>query len=191
MPIIKKIQHEKVTIAIWQIQEPVYYFHNKIYQHLSPLEKGEYESFTNLNRKKEYLCSRYLLHILTNTVTRIPIKKENKKPSLENSDKHISISHSKDFVAVSISDYHHAIDIEDKKRITPSLIKVGAKKFYNRNFPISKYTHIELWLLGESLIKYGYNLKEITNDIGTFGLKFETIKITEDQHIGILKQKID
>ncbi len=70
-----------------------------------------FSSLKNVQRKNEYLATRILLHSL-NPTYEIKYDK-NGRPSLAGSEKHISISHSKDVVAIIVSDNSEAaIDVQ-------------------------------------------------------------------------------
>lgn len=90
---------------------------------LSPADLERVQSFTHVARKKEWICIRLLLRKLNRNFT-IGYR-ETGKPFLENSNAHISISHTRDFAAVIISDAGSAgIDLE---RIHSRIEKIAGK----------------------------------------------------------------
>ena len=111
MPLSFKFDSDnEIELAIWKIVEDVSYFSNKLIIH-----QPEESILERLSKRKllEWLGSRYLLHIMSGRVKRgIFTKDIHGKPHLEDSDHHISISHSKDLVAVVASKYLVGIDIQ-------------------------------------------------------------------------------
>ncbi|WP_185869841.1 4'-phosphopantetheinyl transferase family protein [Blattabacterium cuenoti] len=112
--------------------------------------------FLSLSKKRkiEFLGIRYALKYLG-------IKKmfynKKRKPLLFSKNKYISLSHSFEKIAVSISSYHIGIDIEklrkDKKivKIKKKFIREDESIFINTNYE-EDYLHI-IWGIKESLYK--------------------------------------
>jgi len=111
MPLSFKFEcDEDIELAIWRTIEDSFYFSNKLSIHNS--EKLIIE---NLSSRKliEWLSSRYLLHLMTGRSFRGKFTKDiHGKPHLEDSDYHISISHSRDLAAVIASKQLVGIDIQ-------------------------------------------------------------------------------
>ena len=113
MPFVKKIEVENGIIGIWEITEsadslvPVFHF--------SEDEKTEFQKFKGEKRQKEYLITRLLLQHLLNEKTEITYQKSG-RPQLKNQSKHISISHSAEFVVTFISNDLAGIDVENIHR---------------------------------------------------------------------------
>lgn len=96
--------------AIWQATEPAMYFRNQLQLH--PAETEQLQSL-NDHKQYEWLASRHLLHILSGRDIRgACLKDEFGKPYLQDSTHHISISHSRDMVAVIASPQACGIDIQ-------------------------------------------------------------------------------
>ncbi|NNE26323.1 MAG: 4'-phosphopantetheinyl transferase superfamily protein [Saprospiraceae bacterium] len=115
MPLIfhKDIQHN-TSIGVWHIEEAPQFF----IQALQLDEKEEaYLETMKSHRRKEWLTSRYLADKLCGGNCRIKIIKDTLgKPSLEDKTHHISISHSRDRVAVIRSDVPVGIDIQHEEQ---------------------------------------------------------------------------
>lgn len=106
--IIYREKINEIELAIWQIDESL--------EELKKLSNHHYdvdiENITNEVRKKERLLSRYLLELLLNKPIKITYTEEG-KPILDSY--HISISHTKNYVAVALSKSKEiGIDIEYK-----------------------------------------------------------------------------
>lgn len=96
-------------IGVWKIEESL----EDLILETKNGYVDELESFTNESRKKQYLASRLILQNILNQNHIVVNHDENGKPSLFNSNHHISISHTNKFVAVIISKTKKAgIDIE-------------------------------------------------------------------------------
>ncbi len=111
MPLhLKYDQDSDSEIAVWELTETESYFRDKLSIHES--EKSIIEG---LSKRKllEWLSSRYLLHLMSGRVDRGKFTKDiHGKPHLEDSNYHISISHSTDLVAVVASKLLVGIDIQ-------------------------------------------------------------------------------
>lgn len=122
---------------------------------LTENENRELSGFKNEQRKVQWLCSRILLRQL------VPDKKEivydeHGKPSLLNSPYKISISHSKNFVAVIVSKkYDVGIDfevIEDRiEKIAEKFISPAEWEFLDTK--TKKEQMYVLWCAKETLFK--------------------------------------
>lgn len=157
MPISLKLDADKeIELGVWKTSEDSTYFHNKLEIH-----EPEKSIIEQLNTKKllEWLSSRYLLHLMSGrTVRGAFIKDIHGKPHLQNSNFHISISHSRDLVAVVASQKIVGVDIQ----YFVSKIHRIQHKFVNEN----ELSHIQesqmlealhiIWGAKESLYKaYG------------------------------------
>jgi len=157
MPIIKKIEDDlSIELAIWENVESDAYFLSKIEIHES--EKSIIRDLKN-RKRSEWLSSRYLLHIMSGRAERGHfIKDVHGKPHLQDSDYHVSISHSKNFVAVIASESLVGIDIQTyvKKitRIRHKFVTEIESEMFDEAQEI-KALHI-IWGAKESLYKaYG------------------------------------
>lgn len=110
MPFVKKIEVENGTIGIWEITESASLLVSAF--HFSEDEKTEFQKFKGERRQKEYLITRLLLQHLLNEKTEITYQQSG-RPQLKNSTKHISISHSAEFVVLFISNDLAGIDVEN------------------------------------------------------------------------------
>ena len=112
-----KAELEKGFLGMWKIEESSDEISSRL--ELSEYDNARVTSFKLESRKKEYLASRLLIKELLEIQ---PIIKyfPSGKPFLANSDYQISISHTKGFAAVVISEKNKAgIDIEiPSKRVT-------------------------------------------------------------------------
>lgn len=157
MPLNIKIhQDEEIELSIWKVEEAVQYFERKLDIHLS-----EHEIISKLSRRKklEWMSSRYLLHLMSGRVSRGEFTKdEHGKPHLLDSEYHVSISHSNDFVGVIASKKVVGIDIQKYvskiSRIQHKFVSDEERLFLSTGDAI-KGLHI-IWGAKESLYKaYG------------------------------------
>ncbi|MBI3509225.1 MAG: 4'-phosphopantetheinyl transferase superfamily protein [Bacteroidetes bacterium] len=109
MPLIDKLSPGKNTlIGIWEVTENI----NELEQLYVPdeHEKMQYDSFTHVFRRSQWLASRCLLQQL-HPGGKINYD-ENGKPRMHSGTDFISISHSGKMIALMISDSSCGIDIE-------------------------------------------------------------------------------
>jgi 4'-phosphopantetheinyl transferase len=121
MPLFFSNDNSRFQFAIWKMDESL----NELLQEssLSAADMLRVNSFSHSARKKEWICIRLLLKKLHRNFSIGYL--ESGKPFLENSNAHISISHTKDFAGIIISDLHAAgIDLE---RIHPRIEKIAHK----------------------------------------------------------------
>lgn len=111
MPLSFRIDTDKdIQLAVWNTVEASTYFSNKLEIH-----NGERSIIEKLSHRKlnEWLSSRYLLHLMSGRVSRGAFTKDvHGKPHLVDSEFHVSISHSRDLVAVIASKLLVGIDIQ-------------------------------------------------------------------------------
>lgn len=111
MPLIEVIKIKngsKAAIYVWNITETLNFIEKETF--LTPDEAEKYRAFKNESRKKQWLTTRLLLQkILKNDYAPI-LYDLNGQPLLK--DGYISISHSKDWVAVYISEIRCGVDLE-------------------------------------------------------------------------------
>ncbi|MBI5219923.1 MAG: 4'-phosphopantetheinyl transferase superfamily protein [Bacteroidia bacterium] len=111
MPLVlKKDIHNNSVLGIWKMTEDIHelFFISRI----SEEEKKIVNGFTLEKRKKEWLCTRVLANELSGTAILINYD-DQEKPHISGKNRHISISHSKDMVAVIIGKNSDVgIDIE-------------------------------------------------------------------------------
>jgi len=101
----------KTTLGIWKKEEPLELLESVYF--LNKDEEIEYAKISNEARKKEWLTTRILLTELLEKRIQI-LYSEHRKPYIENHTSNISISHSRNFVAIIISaEYLIGIDVEN------------------------------------------------------------------------------
>ncbi|MCU4173644.1 4'-phosphopantetheinyl transferase superfamily protein [Carboxylicivirga sp. N1Y90] len=154
MPLERIIEHDQHNkVAVWHLTESLEQLHSLI--HLSAEDRKTFEKFRIEKRKKEWLCSRILLQEILEHYPAIDYT-SNGKPFLSNSDKHISISHTFGYVAVTVSDDTTALDIE----LCTDRIDKLADKFVHEKEELfftekDRRTFLTLiWSAKESLYKY-------------------------------------
>ncbi len=164
MPLILHDKKDKFSFAVWQITEDLSFFTERI--KLCKKEQNEVNHF-NEKRLLEWIVSRFLLSLLENRKHRsCCLKDKNGKPYLQNSNKTISLSHSRDFVAACISNCNIGIDIQ----IASDKIKRIKYKFLSEfELDICKEDDICLnrfWTAKEALYKaYGHKGLNFMNNI--------------------------
>lgn len=142
MGILKKIEENNCIIAIWDMQESLEELMQQSVDISTP-------NFNNEKRKKEYLVSRLLLKDIA-PKTKITYN-EYGAPKLENG-KHISISHSKNLVAIIFSKQKVGLDIE---KISKKPLRLSSKfisKDVHQNLIKEKATLI--WCVKEAIFKW-------------------------------------
>lgn len=109
---VKRIVTNFYTIVLWQSDENLCEL-----EKMAQLTESEYQYYSTLThptRKREWITSRYVIKLeLGFDVSTIY---SGRKPLLDGSDKHISISHSENMVSIIFSDTPCGIDIEDSSR---------------------------------------------------------------------------
>ena len=142
MPIINKIESEKITILVWEITETL--------EEIIALGEGiNTSNYTSEKRKKEHLVSKLLVNEICPTKT--IIYNEFGAPELNNG-KHISISHSKELVAVIFSDKKTGLDIE---QISEKSLRIASKFVSARNLiNLNKEKATLIWCIKEAIYKW-------------------------------------
>ena len=142
MPIINKIESEKTTILVWEITETL--------EEIIVLgESINTDNYTSEKRKKEHFASRLLVNEICPTKT--IIYNEFGAPELNNG-KHISISHSKELVAVILSDKKTGLDIE---QISEKSLRIASKFVSARNLiKLNKEKATLIWCIKEAIYKW-------------------------------------
>ena len=142
MGILKKIEENNCIIAIWDMQESL----EELMQQSIDISTPD---FYNEKREKEYLVSRLLLKEIA-PKTKITYNKYG-APGLENG-KHISISHSKNLVAIIFSKQKVGLDIE---KISEKPLRLASKfisEDEHQNLTEEKATLI--WCVKEAIFKW-------------------------------------
>jgi 4'-phosphopantetheinyl transferase len=142
MPIINKIESEKITILVWEITETL--------EEIIALGEGiNTDNYTSEKRKKEHFASRLLVNEICPTKT--IIYNEFGAPELNNG-KHISISHSKELVAVILSDKKTGLDIE---QISEKSLRLASKFVSEKNLiMLNKEKATLIWCIKEAIYKW-------------------------------------
>lgn len=150
MPLIKDILTEqKDRILVWKDEETLEFFLEKT--ELNSEDSQKLEKYTNERRKKDLLIARYLLQTLIPTAEVNYL--ETGKPFLKNNEAKISISHTKDLVAIMVSkDHTVGIDIE---YISPRVDKLAQRFLSEEEIKIANNTMLRTlyWSAKESLFK--------------------------------------
>ena len=158
MPLVKKIGTDAGVLGLWEMLEPLDELEHKF--NFSRKEKSEYSAIKSIRRKTEYLCARLLTEILIGKKVEI-IYLESGKPVLINEHHHISISHSKNLVAVLISKiYQTGIDTETTDRNIDMVTKRFLSPEEAKHIQESSYPQIEkivYWCAKESIFKCTQN----------------------------------
>lgn len=179
MPIFftKKIAPSGI-VGVWKIEESEDFFHDNM--DLTTTEWEELQRIQHSYRRKEWLASRYLLHLLSGRTLRgACLKDAYGKPYLENSPFQISISHSHETAAVIAAPCLVGIDIQ---LLTPKIEKV-AHKFLSTTeiqsiHPSYTLAHLHVyWGAKEALYK-AYGKKELDFRNNIFVEPFEYVSET-------------
>jgi len=110
--IIDKAIDDHTRLAVWDAREGNAYFKRSM--QMTAAEKQAFVLMKS-HRQREWMTSRFLLHYISGDKHRCPIlKTEYGKPYREDNSRHISISHSKDKVAVIISDKSVGVDVQNE-----------------------------------------------------------------------------
>ena len=142
MPITHKIERERATILVWEITETL--------EGLIMLSGNiNTSNHTSEKRKKEHLTSRLIVNEICPTKT--IIYNEVGAPELDNG-KHISISHSKQLVAIILSDKKTGLDIE---KISEKSLRLASKFVSEKNLiKLNKEKATLIWCIKEAIYKW-------------------------------------
>ena len=189
MPLYKEIfTSAKSVVGIWRMTESL--------EQLEAIELSHqdleiYKTFKIEKRKREWLAVRHALKAISGNVMQI-VYNSKRKPTIENSDYSISISHSNNFVAVYINaESEVGIDIEEvRNKILNIKEKFCSEKeleFVSKN---NTAAHVTIcWSAKESLYKF-YAEKKLdfkkhillnSFELNTHGILFAEVKI-ENYH---------
>src|SRR5262249_14721760 len=124
MPLFFHKSSPDFQIGIWKMDEPLADLLNMV--SLSAKDAEVFNTFRNEYRQREWLTTRKLVNALLSRSENSIAYHNNGKPYLVNSDLAISISHTRDFVAVLLTKHANAgIDLETVQQ----RIEQIAKKF--------------------------------------------------------------
>ncbi|MCG6190706.1 4'-phosphopantetheinyl transferase family protein [Maribellus maritimus] len=153
MAFAKKIELADGIVGIWEITEELEVLYCQIY--FSETEKKEFEMFSSIRRKKEFIVVRLLLQKLLGKKTEI-LYDDSGRPLLKNSTTNLSISHSRDLAVVFLSKKRIGIDVEDSKRkienVAQRFLDEKEKRFVKDCGNPQKAT-ILLWCAKEAIFK--------------------------------------
>jgi len=155
MGIIKKYTENNCQIAIWDLNE-------SLTELLKLGARFDSSNFKTEKRKKDFLVSRLLLNELE--LNQQISYNSNGAPEISNG-KHISISHSKNLVAIIISDKKIGLDIE---YISEKPLKLSSKFITGNSLQdLTKEKATLIWCCKEAVFKWyqkgGVNfIKDIT-----------------------------
>lgn len=150
-------------LGIWKKEEELDLLENVFV--LNKYEKEYYQKITNNLRKSEFITTRILLTELLESRKTI-VYNADKKPEILNSNLNISVSHSKNFVAIIVSGtYIPGVDIE---YISNRVEKVKHK------FLTEKETH---WIKDLVLLTCAWSTKEAIFKIFGTNLDFKDIEL--------------
>lgn len=185
--IIEKHILEEGIIGVWRIEEDTDFFLKRL-----RLFDTEKEELAALSQRKhiEWLASRYLLHILLGTNDRMPCLKDRYgKPHLIDSNWHISLSHSRDLVAVILHQSPCGVDIQ---YLVNKIYRIG-RKFINpyevqmTEGPDAMLNMHIIWGAKESIYKaYGRKGLDFKNEIRIDPFHFDSNGFTFD---GLLQRE--
>jgi len=152
MPLFKSITIPGGLLSVWQMTEPS----DELQCFLTPEELADpaFQKFTYEKRKAEWLATRCLLKQMIGSPFQLSYTKLGKPILSHLVYKHISISHSRDFVAVMVhQDKTVGIDIESVNRNYASI-----KKRYLSDAELEKvnensFFHCIYWCAKEAVFK--------------------------------------
>jgi phosphopantetheinyl transferase len=146
-----------IHLGVWNVEEPEAFFADQL--ELQPAEWEEL-SPTKGRRRLEWLACRYLLHrMLSGTglsVPRIAVHKDDcGKPYLANASRHLSFSHSHEWVAAILADRPAGIDIQKfVKKIASIAHKFMRQEEMDSLLPGTRLEHLHLyWCAKEAVYK--------------------------------------
>ncbi len=152
---LKKNINNNCILGLWEITEDFNTLFTKLSNNITKEESNTLNNFKNEKRKLQWLSTRILLNELLNFNTKINYDKFG-KPFLQKSSYNISISHSKDFVAIILGKNHQVgIDIEF---MSNKIERVASKYLDNTELasvvPENKILHLYVyWCAKETLYK--------------------------------------
>ena len=153
MPYLKTIVNDNSKIGLWEINESMI----KIAEIAEKLNEQIPKNLTSIKRKKEWVCTRALLNEISGK-SKI-FYDSSGSPNIDG--KFISISHSKNLVAIILSDKNCAIDTEEISEKS----KILQSKFSNKQ-NLNKKESTIVWSTKECIFKL-HKTKKISfkNDI--------------------------
>lgn len=161
MPLFKHLNISRnCNLYIWKIEEDLILLKNQV--RLSSDELERCNGFGSETRKKEFLVVRLLVQKFISSELRIE-NNEHGKPFLVESDLNISVSHTKNFVAIFVS--KHSIPALDMEYLSERVNRI-AKRFLSEKeleniSDEDRILHLyQHWCAKECLIKF-YGKKDV------------------------------
>lgn len=182
----------KGELGIWQIEETEAYFRERM--PLTTLEEAQIALIKGEGRRKEWLASRYLLHIMSGRKERGAfVKDEFGKPHLMDSPFQVSISHSNHAAAVLATPRACGVDIQ---KIVGKIERISQKFMRQEELYSlqqgSRLEHLHVYWGAKEAIYKAYGRKELDFvqhilidpfeydlDRGTFSGRLEKNKIQQ------------
>ena len=156
--IFSKISADNFQILVWKIEEPIAFFETFPASWSTP-------SIENPIKKLESIAARYCLHLLSPEFDSLILVQNNRnRPFFEDSDWHISLTHSYPYVAAACSRKNRiGIDLEKPGR---NIEKI-APRFLSA-------TELMKWKNTSNLLTLAWSAKEsIYKAVGKPGLSFQ------------------
>ena len=142
MPILIKIEKNNILTLVWEVNETL----ERLTQLANELNTNKYKTD---KRKKEFLASRLLINEI-NPKTTLSYNKYG-APVLDN-EKHISISHSKNLVAITTSNEKVGMDIEE---ISEKALRISSKFVSEKNLNnLTQEKATLIWCCKEAIFKW-------------------------------------
>jgi 4'-phosphopantetheinyl transferase len=162
MSLYRKQEEKDFTLAIWRIEEEHSFFESKF--EAAP-------RILNDNKRLQWYASRYLLQDVLGEPVEV-IKDEAGRPSLKNSEHHISISHTSQFAAVIVS-YRYPVGL-DIEVINPKVERIAHKFLTEQEVRTIRQEEkirklILYWSMKEAMYKF----------YGETGVEFKTQLLVE------------
>ena len=161
MPLIKKLDNEKYSLAVWKITESEDELLASL--HLSNEEQTELNQIKAPQARTEWAACRKLLKAVLHTENVFVVKDTFGKPYIENSSRHISISHTHGYAAAMISDKCCGIDVHKLEtrieKIAPKFISEEEWLSIDDNSDRLNKIHL-YWSAKEAMYKF-YGKKQL------------------------------
>ena len=166
--IFSKISAHDFQILVWKIEEPQAFFENFPASWSTP-------AIENPIKKLESIAARYCLHQLSQEFdSLILVQNDRNRPYFQNSDWHVSLTHSYPYVAAACSSkFRIGIDIEKPGR---NIEKIAPRFLSEKEW--------EKWQKSSNLLTLAWSAKEsVYKAAGKPGLSFQKeIEITDFDH---------
>lgn len=196
MPLILNTYETTYRLAVWQTTEELDFFENKA--HFTSYDSTIYETMISKYRKKEWLAVRVLLNEVLGFWPQISYT-EAGKPLLQNHIRHLSISHTKDMVAILLCTTPYAgIDIErtdrNVEKVSQRFLSEAELEMIEKNN--LKHERIKLWCAKEAIFKAAgiQNVsfsKQISIELANNPLKMIGHFFSESENIDFLLNAIE